>query len=61
MWVFTVNVGLCAVAIATVPVPGPITEVVALLGGAILVISVLAAFEVNEAATRQPRPSGTRR
>jgi UDP-N-acetylmuramyl pentapeptide phosphotransferase/UDP-N-acetylglucosamine-1-phosphate transferase len=42
--VFAVNLALCALAIATVIVPGRSSEIVALLGGVMLVGLLLAAF-----------------
>jgi UDP-N-acetylmuramyl pentapeptide phosphotransferase/UDP-N-acetylglucosamine-1-phosphate transferase len=42
--VFLVNVGLCALAVLTVIVPGTLSDVAALCGGAILVASLLVAF-----------------
>ncbi len=42
--VFVVNVGLCALAVMTVIVPGRISEVAALLGGIALVAWLLVAF-----------------
>jgi UDP-N-acetylmuramyl pentapeptide phosphotransferase/UDP-N-acetylglucosamine-1-phosphate transferase len=43
-WVFVVNVCLCALAIVTVIVPGRLSDVAALLGGAILVTGLLFTF-----------------
>jgi UDP-N-acetylmuramyl pentapeptide phosphotransferase/UDP-N-acetylglucosamine-1-phosphate transferase len=42
--VFLVNIGLCALAVFTVIVPGRLSNVAALLGGAILVACLLFAF-----------------
>jgi UDP-N-acetylmuramyl pentapeptide phosphotransferase/UDP-N-acetylglucosamine-1-phosphate transferase len=43
-WVFIANVCLCTLAILTVIVPGRLSDVAALLGGAILVTGLLFAF-----------------
>jgi UDP-N-acetylmuramyl pentapeptide phosphotransferase/UDP-N-acetylglucosamine-1-phosphate transferase len=43
-WVFITNVCLCALAILTVIVPGRLSDVAALLGGAIMVTGLLFAF-----------------
>ncbi|MGA2842390.1 MAG: glycosyl transferase [Steroidobacteraceae bacterium] len=42
--VFIVNLGLCALAVMTVIVPGKLSDIVALLGGATLVTCLLVAF-----------------
>ncbi len=42
--VFAVNIGLCALAVMTVLVPGQVSDAAALLGGVMLVAWVLAAF-----------------
>jgi UDP-N-acetylmuramyl pentapeptide phosphotransferase/UDP-N-acetylglucosamine-1-phosphate transferase len=44
VWVFVANLGLCALALLTVIVPGRLSDVGALLGGAILVTCLLFAF-----------------
>jgi UDP-N-acetylmuramyl pentapeptide phosphotransferase/UDP-N-acetylglucosamine-1-phosphate transferase len=44
VWVFVVNLGLCALALWTMIAPGRLSEVGALLGGAILVTCLLFAF-----------------
>ena len=51
-WVFVVNLGLCALAVLTVIVPGKLSDVAALLGGVILVTCPLLAFARGKHAKR---------
>jgi UDP-N-acetylmuramyl pentapeptide phosphotransferase/UDP-N-acetylglucosamine-1-phosphate transferase len=53
VWVFALNVGLGALAVLNVVVPGRLSDFVALVGGAVLVAGVLIAF-----ARGKPAASG---